>query len=668
MFSLNSPFQPNLEQENAIKKLSENIGKGVDFQTLLGVTGSGKTFTVANVIQKLNIPTLVLCHNKTLAGQLYQEFKEFFPSNAVSYFVSYYDFYQPEAYIPSSDTYIEKTAEINETIDKLRLATMSNLMSRNDVVTVASVSCIYGIGSPVDFKSFSISLNVGQKITTEQIIKSLVDMQYLRSEFDFKRGTFRIRANALDIYVAYDDLGIRLVVDEGTLKEISIFDTLSGETRSRSEQIIIYPAKQYLVSSEIFAKVEKEIRADLEKEYLVLKSKQKLFEAERLLKRVNFDLEMIKEMGYVSGIENYSRYFDDRKVGEPPNTLLEYYQYRYGDNWLLVVDESHMTIPQVRGMFAGDFSRKNTLIEYGFRLSSAFDNRPLKFEEFEEKVKKAIFVSATPSPWELEKSSNKITELLVRPTGIIDPKITIKKMENAISDILNEIKARAKNNERVLLTTLTKRTAEDLSKYLIENGVNAAYLHSDIQTLERGEILNKLRRSEYDVLIGINLLREGLDLPEVSLVCILDADKEGFLRGRTSLIQTMGRAARHISGEVILYADNITKSMNEAIDEVTRRRKYQQKYNEIHHITPISIKKEIRNSMIEEKQSDVEKLFLPKGQNDLERLIKVDNNTLTQIDRKRIIKKLEKEMVARASDMDFEAAILLRDKIREMES
>ena len=570
MFNLKSNFKPTGDQPQAIDKLVAGVNKNLKNQVLLGVTGSGKTFTMANVIEKTQKPTLIISHNKTLAGQLYQEFRDFFPENAVSYFVSYYDFYQPEAYIPTTDTYIEKEAQINELIDKLRLQSTTNILTRNDVIVVASVSCIYNIGSPVEYSKFILELEAGQKIDQKNILRRLTELQYERSEFEFKRGTFRVRGERIDVYPAYEDFGYSVTLDSNKVEKIEKFEPLTGKSLSRPilTKIIVYPAKHFMTDPLIFKSTENKIREDLKKESESLKKQKKFIEADRLIRRVNYDLEMIKEVGYVNGIENYSRYFDGRQIGDPPYTLIDYFKESYGDDWLLFIDESHMTVPQLRGMFNGDYSRKKTLIEFGFRLKAAYDNRPLKFDEFYPKNKNLIYVSATPNDWELKRSE--VAEQLIRPTGIIDPKVIIRSAKDEVPDLLREAEKRIKNNEKILVTTLTKKTAEDLSGYLKEKNIKATYLHSDIETLERSDILDNLRKGDFDVLIGVNLLREGLDLPEVSLVAILDADKEGFLRSRTSLIQTMGRAARNITSQVVLYADTITKSIKKAVEEIDR--------------------------------------------------------------------------------------------------
>lgn len=666
MFKLKSTFSPTGDQPEAIEKLIAGIKMGKKDQVLLGVTGSGKTFTLANVIEKLQLPTLVISHNKTLAGQLYQEFRDFFPENAVSYFVSYYDYYQPEAYIPSSDTYIEKEAQINELIDKLRLKSTTNILTRKDVVVVASVSCIYNIGSPVEYGRFILELETGKKIDIKSIIRRLVELQYDRGEFDFKRGTFRIRGERIDIYPAYEDIGYSVTLDSSIIKQIEKFEPLNGKqitsNQSPITKFIIYPAKHYLTDPNVFNSVKKQIREDLRIEAEELKKQNKLVEMQRLVRKVNYDLEMIKEVGYVNGIENYSRYFDGREIGDPPYSLIDYFKEAYGDQWLLFIDESHMTVPQIRGMFNGDFSRKKTLIDYGFRLKASFDNRPLKFEEFYPKASKIIYVSATPDSWELERS--KIVEQLIRPTGIIDPEIIIKPAKDEVQDLIIEIGKRVKKKQKVLVTTLTKKMAEDLSVYLKERKINAAYLHSDIKTLERSNILENLRKGNFDVLIGVNLLREGLDLPEVTLVAILDADKEGFLRSRTSLIQTMGRAARNITSQVIIYADIMTKSIKQAVGEIERRQKYQIEYNTKHKITPKTIYKPIREKIVEQ---DEKSLFYDRDF-DAKYLDEINLESLTPFDKKKLIKKMEKEMKNQAENLNFELAIKIREKVKELQS
>lgn len=706
MFHLSSKFEPTGDQPQAIDGLVSGIQSHLKNQVLLGVTGSGKTFTIANVIQRLQIPTLVISHNKTLAGQLYQEFRDFFPDNAVSYFVSYYDYYQPEAYIPSSDTYIEKEAQINDQIDRLRLQSTANILTRKDVIVVASVSCIYNIGDPNSWENMMLPIRVGDVADWHSLSRKLVDLQYMRSEFEFKRSTFRIRGTYMDIYPAYEDFCYRIESNIGKISKISVVDPLTGKGSTQKsnaeinslDSIVISPAKHNITSQPSFANAEAQMRHDLAIEVEGLKKQGKELEARRLLQKVNYDLEIIKEVGYVNGIENYSRYFDGRRPGDPPFSLIDYFRNAYGDNFLVCVDESHMTIPQLRGMYNGDHSRKQTLIDYGFRMKAAFDNRPLKFDELYPKVPHFVYISATPNEWELDVSKESakflvlssetsdkslstkhqalsthtgIVEQLIRPTGIVDPLITIRPSDGEIPDVIQEIEKRADLHERVLVTTLTKKTAEDLTDYLKDKKVRAAYLHSDIHTLERSDVLDNLRKNEFDVLIGVNLLREGLDLPEVTLVAILDADKEGFLRSRTSLIQTMGRAARNVKGEVIMYANTITDSMKAAIEEIDRRREYQTQYNVAHHITPQTIHKVIREKIAthEEDPSSLLASSEIKGASfDFGYLTSIKKDALTPYDLKKVVKKLEKEMKKRAETMDFEAAIALRDKIKELQS
>ncbi|MFH0979567.1 MAG: excinuclease ABC subunit UvrB [Candidatus Roizmanbacteria bacterium] len=666
MFKLKSSFKPTGDQPQAIEKLIAGIRAKLKNQVLLGVTGSGKTFTMANIIQKTQLPTLIISHNKTLAGQLYQEFRDFFPENAVSYFVSYYDFYQPEAYIPTTDTYIEKEAQINELIDKLRLAATTNILTRKDVIVVASVSCIYNIGSPAEYGKFILEFKIGNETDLKKISRRLVELQYERSEFEFKRGTFRIRGNRIDIYPAYEDFGYRIELESLKVKKLEKFEPISGKLitnhSSLITKLIIYPAKHYMMDPNVFKSAEAHIRTDLKKESETLKKQKKFLEAERLIRRVNYDLEMIKEVGYINGIENYSRYFDGRKIGDPPYALIDYFKEMYGDDWLLFIDESHMTIPQLRGMFNGDHSRKKTLIEFGFRLKAAFDNRPLKFEEFYPMSSKTIYVSATPNEWELKRSE--VIEQLVRPTGIVDPEVIIRPAKNEVQDLIHEIEKRTKNKEKILVTTLTKKMAEDLSQYLKEKNIKASYLHSDIKTLERSDILDNLRKGDFDVLIGVNLLREGLDLPEVSLVAILDADKEGFLRSRTSLIQTMGRAARNVTSQVIIYADTITKSIKLAVSEIERRRLYQTNYNNKHKITPKTIYKPIRERIINKEEA----FLLSDRSFDYDYLERIKPESLTPYDKKKVVKKLELEMRKQAEELNFELAIRIRDRVNELKS
>lgn len=679
MFILKSNFKPTGDQPQAIDQLVKGLKQNRKNQVLLGVTGSGKTFTIANVIQKLQLPTLIISHNKTLAGQLYQEMRDFFPDNAVSYFVSYYDYYQPEAYMPATDTYIEKEAEVNEMIDKLRLKATTNIITRDDVIVVSSVSCIYNIGSAQEYRNFTMQISVGAPADWHTLAKRLIELMYSRSEFDFKRGSFRIRGNYMDIYPAYEETGLRISQKNGLIDSIELFEPLSGVTVASEiiKSTVIYPAKHYLADPEVVKSVEPQIRADLKKEYEELKAKSKIVEAERLLRRVSYDLEMIKEVGYVNGIENYSRYFDKRKPGEKPYSLLDFFKFKYGDNFLVVIDESHMTVSQIRGMYNGDYARKKVLTDFGFRLKSAFDNRPLKFEEFYNIPSKFIYVSATPAEWEVELSKqeamqrtdpyNGVTEQLVRPTGITDPEIEIRPAKDEIPDLIKELERRAEKKQKTLVTTLTKKNAEELASYLKDKNVRAEYLHSDIITLERSTILENLRKGDYDVLIGVNLLREGLDLPEVFLVAILDADKEGFLRSRTSLIQTMGRAARNTSGSVILYADTITNSMKLAIDEINRRRIYQKEYNIKHNITPVTIYKPIREKIVEATETDIlnDKRLIAYDESIV---AEIDPDSYTAIDKKKLIKKLEREMKTQAEQMNFELAIAIRDKIKEIKS
>ena len=663
-FKLESLYLPAGDQPQAISQLTAGIKSGQRKQTLLGVTGSGKTFTIANVIQNTQLPTLVLSHNKTLAGQLYQEFKELFPHNKVSYFVSYYDYYQPEAYMPSSDTYIAKEVDINDLIDKLRLEATSNLFSGPDNIVIASVSCIYNIGDPQEFSGKTISFEVGQVWPRRALLESLVGLFYTRSDMEFKRGTFRVRGETLEIWPAYQDWIVVLEIEENQIKKIISRHPMNGKEIA-DPKFLLFPAKQYVSGGgpnqkEIFAA----IRADKDKSVAAFKSQGKILEAHRLEQRVEYDLEMLQEMGYVNGIENYSIYFEqNRHPGDPPYTMIDYFRHLWGDNFLTVIDESHVTVPQIRGMHAGDVARKQTLVDYGFRLPSAFDNRPLKFDEFYKKVSNCIYVSATPNEFEINDSKGQVIEQLIRPTGLVDPPITVHPTNNQIPDLIIEIKKRVALHERVLVVTITKRMAEELSEYLgnpLNTGIplKVAYLHADIDTLERSSILDNLRNGTFDVLVGINLLREGLDLPEVSLVAILDAGQQGFLRSRSSLIQIMGRASRHLAGEVILYADAISDAMRQAMDEVNRRRIIQLKYNTDHGITPISISKSIRPKIIENPADN--KAEMP--------LLEIDPLSLTPPQQKAHLAKLRREMRALASDMNFEDAIKIRDKIKEIES
>ncbi len=662
-FNLKSDFKPTGDQPRAIKQMTDGINAGKRSQVLLGVTGSGKTYSIANVIQNTQKPTLVISHNKTLAAQLYQEFRDFFPDNAVSYFVSYYDYYQPEAYMPTSDTYIEKEAQINDEIDKLRLSATTNLLTRDDVIVVSSVSCIYNLGSPVEYSKFILSLVAGMKVAQRDILVRLSDLQYARNDYEFKRGTYRLRGGTIELLPAYMDTGIRIDMNGDYITEIREFDPLTGDTVQVMEKAVIYPAKHYMTDPATYENAFKRITEDAEKHVAHLKSQGRLIEAQRIAQRTKFDLEMIKEVGYVNGIENYSIYFDGRKAGDPPYTLIDYFDHK-GKDWLLIIDESHITLPQVRGMYTGDRSRKETLIDYGFRLPSALDNRPLKFEEFQRHIQKAIYVSATPDDYELSLATEEdgIVEQLIRPTGIVDPMVSVRPTEGQIADLLSEIEKRVVKKERVLVTTLTKRMSEELTSYLEEKGIKVTYLHSDIDTLARQDILDQLRRGDVDVLVGINLLREGLDLPEVTLVAILDADKEGFLRSRSSLIQTMGRAARNIASEVIMYADRRTKSMEAAIGEVERRREIQLAYNEKHGITPTNIEKAIRDRLTQEAEKKEEKKL------SIDILIQMGKKEVLLPDEKEdLIKKLRKEMKDAASKLDFETATLIRDEIRAVE-
>lgn len=657
-FKLESEYKPTGDQPQAIKHLVANLEKGVPEQVLLGVTGSGKTYTMAQVIAKYQRPTLIISHNKTLAAQLYQEFRDFFPHNAVSYFVSYYDYYQPEAYIPQTDTYIEKETQINDEIDKLRLAATTHLLTRPDTIVVASVSCIYNIGSPKEYGHFVLELRAGVAISREQIFKRLIDLQYARNDYGFKRGSFRVRGESIDLYPAYEDTVIRITTQGNRIASLESVDPLTGKKKEDLSATVIYPAKHYMTDPKSYKSVFTQIRSDLEARVSEFQSAGKLIEAQRIKERVTYDLEMIEELGFVNGIENYSRYFDGRKPGDPPYSLFDYYKEVVGNDWLLFVDESHMSIPQIRGMYQGDRSRKQTLIDYGFRLPAAIDNRPLRFEEFLRRIPKTIFVSATPDEWELARAHNAIVEQLIRPTGLVDPIVEVRGTKGQIEDLIREIEHRVSKKERVLVTTLTKRMAEDLSAYIEERGIKVQYLHSDVETLERSDILADLRGGKYDVLVGINLLREGLDLPEVSLVAVLDADKEGFLRSHTSLIQTMGRAARHVNGKVILYGDKITRSMESAMREVTRRRNAQLVYNKAHRITPVSIHKPIRGRLVEkEEQSNQEEFILNQD------LVEA----MTPLDRKKKVALLTKRMHEASRELDFESAAQFRDLITSLE-
>jgi excinuclease ABC subunit B len=650
-FKIVSDFKMTGDQPQAVDKLVEGLEKGFKHQTLLGVTGSGKTFTMANVIERVQRPTLVICHNKTLAAQLSSEFKEFFPENAVEYFVSYYDYYQPEAYIPRTDTYIEKDADINEEIDKLRHAATRALFERRDVLIVASVSCIYSLGEPEEYRSFVVSLKRGEHYGRQLLLRQLVDMQYGRNEFDLARGNFRIRGDTLEIQPAYEELALRIDFFGDDIERIVSLDPLTGEILSEMDEVNIYPAKHFVTSHDKMEKALVSIELELQERLKELNAQGKIVEATRLQARTNYDLEMMREAGYCSGVENYSRHLAGRPAGSSPWTLLDYFP----KDFLLFIDESHMTLPQIRGMFHGDRSRKETLVEYGFRLPSALDNRPLDFNEFQERINQVVFTSATPAPYEYERSQQ-VVEQLVRPTGLLEPTIEVKPTKGQIDDLLEQIKSRVEKGSRCLVTTLTKRMAEELADYLAEMGVKTHYLHSEVDTLQRVEILRDLRLGIYDVVVGINLLREGLDLPEVSLVAILDADKEGFLRSRWSLIQTMGRAARHIDGHVIMYADRVTRSMQEAIDETVRRRKIQEDFNREHGITPQGIRKAIRDITERVKAAAVAE----------KRAEYIVGAPASREDIMRLIKDLETQMKQAAKALEFEKAALLRDRIIEL--
>lgn len=666
-FKLHSKYTPIADQQNAIDKLSDGIVNGDKYQVLLGVTGSGKTFTMANVIERTQRPALIISHNKTLASQLYQELRDFFPENAVSFFVSYYDYYQPEAYIPSTDTYIEKDADINELIDKLRLAATTNLLTRKDVIVVASVSCIYNIGSPKEYGSFIFEFAEGMKVMREQIIDRLIDLQYERGDFGFRRGTFRVRGDTVDVYPAYLDDAVSIETKDNKVSKITLINSLTGKIVEAVKNFVLYPAKHFITdptkNEHIYKKIEEDALARAEE----LKRQGKTLEAHRIEQKVRYDLEMLREVGYVKGIENYSRYFDGRKPGDAPFSLLDYFNEPFGKDWLVFADESHITFPQVRGMYNGDQARKETLIDYGFRLPSARDNRPLTFEEFMRRIPNFIAASATPNEWELSMAGKNVVEQLLRPTGIPDPEVEIRPTKNQVEDVIKEIKIRAEKGQRTLVTTLTKATAEDLSEFLSNQGIKVHYLHSDINTLERTDILDDLRRGEYDCLVGINLLREGLDLPEVTLVAILDADKEGFLRSDVTLIQTMGRAARHAEGTVIMYADIITGSIKRALSEVERRRKYQIEMNKKYGITPKTIQKPIRERVIEEDEEDKITTQLFSKESVFRKLPDIDLDELTPLDKKKLVSKLKKEMQLAAADLNFELAIEIRNKIKELE-
>ena len=650
-FELHSEYKPTGDQPQAIEKLVKGFKEGNQFETLLGVTGSGKTFTMANVIQALNKPTLILAHNKTLAAQLYGEFKEFFPENAVEYFVSYYDYYQPEAYVPSSDTYIAKDSAINDEIDKLRLSATAAMSERKDVIIISSVSCIYGLGSPQEFQDMMISLRPGMTKDRDEVIRELIDIQYTRNEMDFHRSTFRVRGDTLEIFPANSsDTAVRVEFFGDEIDRISEIDVLTGEIKCQLAHIGIFPASHYVVPAEQIQKAAIAIEEELKERVDYFKSEDKLLEAQRISERTNFDIEMMKETGFCSGIENYSRHLSGLEPGQPPYTLLDY----FGDDFLLIIDESHKTVPQVGAMYAGDQNRKQTLVDYGFRLPSAKDNRPLSFEEFENKLDQVLFVSATPGDYEYDHELLR-AEQIIRPTGLLDPKVEVRPVEGQIDDLISEITKETSRKNKVLITTLTKRMAEDLTQYMKDVGIRVRYLHSDIDTLERTEIIRDMRLDVFDVLVGINLLREGLDIPEITLVAILDADKEGFLRSETSLIQTIGRAARNAEGHVIMYADNMTDSMRMAIDETMRRREIQMKYNEEHGITPQTIKKSVRDLISISKKVAAEEMRLEK-----------DPESMSVAELEKLIKKLEKQMKKAAAELNFEAAAELRDKLIEL--
>ena len=654
VFKLVSEFEPTGDQPQAIEKLSTAVLEGTKHQVLMGVTGSGKTFTMANVIERVQKSTLVISHNKTLAAQLYGEFKDLFPDNAVEFFVSYYDYYQPEAYIPSTDTYIEKDTSINEEIDKMRHSATRSLLDRNDVIIVASVSCIYGLGSPEAYHGLLLFLERGATVPREKILNKLVEIQYERNDIDFHRGTFRVRGDIVEVFPAYEDRAIRIELFGDEVEAISEIDPLRGKVTERLDKIAIYPGSHYVTTQERMRSAVENIHIELAERLEELRSQDKLLEVQRLEQRTRFDLEMLQELGYCPGIENYSRHLTGRRAGEPPPTLLDYFP----KDFLLIIDESHVTVPQLVGMYRGDRSRKETLVEYGFRLPSALDNRPLNFPEFEDRIHQVIYVSATPGGYELEQSRGKVVEQIIRPTGLIDPDITIKGARNQVDDLLEEVGKRVEKGDRVLVTTLTKRMAEDLSEYYADLGLRVKYLHSEIDTLERVEIIRDLRLGKFDVLIGVNLLREGLDIPEVSLVAILDADKEGFLRSTKSLIQTCGRAARNVSGRVIMYGDQITNSMGMALEETRRRRKIQEEFNRRHNITPTSIRKSIKNILSSIYEADYYTVPL---------IAEAQAEYITPREIPKVVKKLRKEMKEAARELDFERAALLRDQIHYLQ-
>ncbi len=650
-FVLHSKYKPTGDQPQAIEALTKGFLEGNQFQTLLGVTGSGKTFTMANIIERLNRPTLIISHNKTLAAQLYGEFKEFFPENAVEYFVSYYDYYQPEAYVPSTDTYIAKDSAINEEIDKLRLSATAALVERRDVIIIASVSCIYGLGSPVDYQNMMVSLRPGQEKDRDEVIQKLISIQYTRNDMDFHRGTFRVRGDVLEIFPAnFSDTAYRVEFFGDEIDRITEVDVLTGEIKNELEHIAVFPASHYVVPQEKINQACVEIEKEMEERVRYFKSNDKLLEAQRIAERTNFDVEMLRETGFCSGIENYSRHLAGMPAGATPHTLMDYFP----DDFLIMVDESHITIPQVRGMYAGDQSRKSTLVDYGFRLPSAKDNRPLNFDEFESKINQMLFVSATPNVYEDEHELLRV-EQIIRPTGLLDPKVEVRPVEGQIDDLIAEVKKETAQHHKILITTLTKRMAEDLTDYMNEVGIRVKYLHSDIDTLERSEIIRDMRLDVFDVLVGINLLREGLDIPEITLVAILDADKEGFLRSETSLIQTIGRAARNSEGHVIMYADNITDSMRVAMEETERRRKIQQQYNEEHGITPQTIQKSVRDLIsISRKVAREEQRF------------EKDPESMNRKELEKLIGEVKRKMERAAADLDFENAAQLRDQMIDL--
>ena len=650
-FRLHAPYQPTGDQPEAIRELVEGFREGNQMETLLGVTGSGKTYTMANVIQQLQKPTLVIAHNKTLAAQLYGEFKEFFPENAVEYFVSYYDYYQPEAYVPQTDTYIEKDSMINDEIDKLRLSATASLTSRNDVIVVSSVSCIYGLGSPIDFKEMALYLRPGEERDRDEVMKKLISLHYDRNEMDFHRSTFRVKGDTLDIFPAdTDEYAYRVEFFGDEIDRICEIDPLTGQVRRELNFIAVFPASHYVMPQDKIVKATESIKAELEERVKYFKSEDKLLEAQRIAERTNYDIEMLRETGFCTGIENYSRHMEGREPGSPPQTLMDYFP----DEFLIIIDESHMTLPQINAMYNGDRSRKQTLIDYGFRLPSALDNRPLKFEEFENKIDQILFVSATPGPYEKGHEMLR-AEQIIRPTGLLDPKIDVRPVKGQVDDLIAEIRKETKKGNKVLVTTLTKRMAEDLTQYLREADIRVRYLHSDIDTLERSKIIRDMRLDVFDVLVGINLLREGLDIPEITLVAILDADKEGFLRSETSLIQTIGRAARNAEGHVVMYADTMTDSMKAAIEETNRRRTVQQRYNEEHHITPTTIKKAVRDLIAVSKD-------IAKKEKDWEK----DPESMSKKELGQLIDSVEKQMKKAAAYLNFEAAAKLRDKMIEL--